>query len=199
MKKLLFGCLAAMFMLAASVTRSKAQVSVNVNIGTWTPPVEYADANYYYLPDVNSYYYAPTRQYIYLNGNNWIWRNSLPPRYNYYNINNGYKVAVYRPNPYRYYSSDRVRYARYRGAGHGIIRDRYYRPRTVVVNRNHYVNLPVRVINRGPGRGPNHNWNRGPGRGPGRDWGHGPSKGPQHGHGPGGPGGHGHGGGHGRH
>ncbi|MET3980172.1 hypothetical protein ABIB62_002487 [Mucilaginibacter sp. UYP25] len=147
MKRTILGMLAWMFILAASVTPAKAQVSVNLNLGTWSPPTEYSDANYYYLPDVNSYYYVPTHQYVYLNGNNWVWRNNLPARYNYYNINDGYKVAVYRPNPYRYYSYDRTRYARYRGVKNVIVRDRYYRPRTVVVNRNHYVNRPVRVVN----------------------------------------------------
>ncbi|MEB0248974.1 hypothetical protein QN344_02450 [Mucilaginibacter sp. 5B2] len=188
MKRTVLGMLAGMFILAASVTPSKAQVSVSLNIGTWSPPVEYADTNYYYLPDVNSYYYAPTHQYIYLNGNNWIWRNTLPPRYNYYNINNGYKVAVYRPNPYHYYSSDRVRYARYRGVRGGIIRDRYYRPHKTIVNRTRYVN-------RGPGRGPGRDWNRGPGRGQEHGGGRG-NGGSKHG-GDRGPGGHG--GGNGRH
>lgn len=140
--------LASCFILAASVTQSKAQVSVNLNVGAWNPPAEYGDASYYYLPDVNSYYYVPTHQYVYLSGNNWVWRNTLPVRYNYYNINDGYKVAVYRPRPYRYYYSDRNRYARYRGVRNVIVRDRYYHPRTRVINRTHYVNRPTRVINR---------------------------------------------------
>ena len=140
--------LASCFILAASVTQSKAQVSVNLNVGTWNPPAEYGDASYYYLPDVNSYYYVPTHQYVYLSGNNWVWRNTLPPRYSYYNINDGYKVAVYRPRPYRYYYSDRNRYARYRGVRNVIVRDRYYHPRTRVINRTTYVNRPTRVINR---------------------------------------------------
>jgi hypothetical protein len=148
MKKLILGMLAICFILAASVTQSKAQVSVSLNVGTWNPPAEYGDASYYYLPDVNSYYYVPTHQYVYLSGNNWVWRNTLPVRYNYYNINEGYKVAVYRPRPYRYYSYDRSHYARYRGVKNVIVRDRYYRPHGRVINRTHYVNRPARVINR---------------------------------------------------
>ncbi|MBD1386864.1 hypothetical protein IDJ75_16385 [Mucilaginibacter rigui] len=148
MKKLILGMLASCFILAASVTQTKAQVSVSLNVGTWTPPAEYADASYYYLPDVDSYYYVPTHQYIYLSGNTWVWRNTLPVRYNYYNINDGYKVAVYRPRPYRYYYSDRNRYAHYRGVKNVIVRDRYYRPHGRVINRTHYVNRPTRVINR---------------------------------------------------
>ena len=190
MKNKVLGLLAGMMVLA--ITTAKAQVSVNLHIGAWNPPPEYGDASYYYLPDVNSYYYVPTHQYVYLNGGNWVYRNTLPLRYNYYNINEGYKVAVYRPRPYRYYNYDRVHYARYRGVKNVIVRDRYYRPRTVIVNRNNYVS-------RGPGRGPVDNWNRGPGRGPGRDWGRGPGRGPEHGHRHGGPHGHGEGHGHGKH
>jgi hypothetical protein len=149
MKKLILGMLASCFILAASVTQTKAQVSVNLNVGIWNPPAEYADANYYYLPDVDSYYYVPTHQYVYLSGRQWVFRSSLPPRYSYYNINDGYKVAVYRPRAYRYYRNDRVHYARYRGVKNVIVRDRYYRPHTRVVNRTHYVNRPhTRAVNR---------------------------------------------------
>lgn len=181
------GVLAGVIGLASLATQTKAQVSLNVNICTWNPPATYADASYYYLPDVNSYYYVPTHQYIYMDGGNWVWRRSLPTQYNYYNINNGYKVAMYRDRPYRYFETDRVRYARYRGVKNVIVRDRFYRPGRVVNN--------VTYIDRGPrGRGPKGWGPSGPGRGP-KGWGpgHGPG-GP--GHGPGGPG---HGGpGHGR-
>lgn len=165
--------LACICLLGAITTETKAQVSINLNIGTWNPPAEYADASYYYLPDVNSYYYVPTHQYIYLNGGNWVWRNTLPARYRYYNINNGYKVAMYRPQPYRYFTEDRARYARYRGVKNIIVRDNYY----------------TRIVN--PGHG--NKWRGGPYFKPGR--------GPKGGFGPGGPPGHGfdHGHGHGRH
>lgn len=199
MKKLILGMLASCFILAASVTQTKAQVSVSLNVGTWNPPAEYGDASYYYLPDVNSYYYVPTHQYIYLSGNNWVWRNTLPVRYNYYNINEGYKVAMYRPRPYRYYYSDRNRYAHYRGVKNVIVRDRYYRPHGRVINRTHYVNRPTRVVNRThyvnrPSRAMNRpaHFNRPP---QGRPQGHG---GGDRGHGGGGDRGHGGGGGHGK-
>jgi hypothetical protein len=42
MKKLILGMLAGCFVLAASVTKANAQVSVNVNVGLWNPPAEYA-------------------------------------------------------------------------------------------------------------------------------------------------------------
>lgn len=179
MKKSILSLLACIFMLGAITTETKAQVSINLNIGNWNPPAEYSDASYYYLPDVNSYYYVPTHQYIYLSGGNWVWRNTLPPQYRYYNINDGYKVAMYRPRPYRYYADDRVRYARYKGVKNVIVRDNYY---TTVIK---------------PGRGPKDKWRGGPEFKPGR----GPKGGfgPGRGNGPGGPPGHdrGHGHGHG--
>ena len=113
--------LASFFILATSVTQSKAQVSLNVNIGTWTPPPTYSDVEYYYLPDVESYYYAPKHQYVYLERGNWVFRNSLPARYRGYNINNGYKVAVDRPQAYRYFSTDRTHYAQYKGSKKQVI------------------------------------------------------------------------------
>ncbi|WP_090526385.1 hypothetical protein [Mucilaginibacter sp. NFR10] len=143
MKKLILGMLAGCFLLAASVTRTNAQVSVNLNVGLWNPPAEYAGINYYYLPDVESYYYVPTHQYVYLDGGNWVWRRSLPPRYASYNIATGYKVAVNRPRAYTYFTHDRDTYARYRGTKNVIVRDNY---RTRVMNRTHVVNR-TRVVN----------------------------------------------------
>jgi hypothetical protein len=146
MKKLIFGMLAGCFVLAASVTKVNAQVSVNVNVGLWNPPAEYAGVNYYYLPDVESYYYVPTHQYVYLDGGTWVRRAALPPRYRSYNIATGYKVAVNRPRPYTYFAHDRDTYARYRGTRNVIVRDNYH---TRVVNRTHVVNRTT-VVNRHP-------------------------------------------------
>lgn len=138
--------LAGCFVLAASVTKVNAQVSVNVNVGLWNPPAEYAGVNYYYLPDVESYYYVPTHQYVYLDGGTWVRRAALPPRYRSYNIATGYKVAVNRPRPYTYFAHDRDTYARYRGTRNVIVRDNYH---TRVVNRTHVVNRTT-VVNRHP-------------------------------------------------
>jgi hypothetical protein len=47
-----------------------AQISVNLNIGTapnWGP-VGYAEAEYYYLPDVEAYYDVRATQFIYFFG-----------------------------------------------------------------------------------------------------------------------------------
>jgi hypothetical protein len=121
MKKLILGLFASLFILAASVNPAKAQISVNLNIGNWTPPAEYSDVEYYYLPDVESYYYAPKRQFVYLDGGRWVWRSSLPARYSSYRIDNGYKVAVNRPRAYTYFETDRVRYAKYKGSNKKMI------------------------------------------------------------------------------
>lgn len=202
MKKLLFG-LPVCLLLAVSTPKANAQVSVSV--GIWTPPPEYASVNYYYLPDVEAYYYVPTHQYVYMDGPNWVWRASLPPRYASYSIATGYKVAVDRPHPYRYFYHDRRMYGHYRGRPGGVIvRDHY---RTRVINHTRYVNRPrvvnhTRYVSRPHGfehgrPGPVHHSIQRPHGGP-----HGrPHPGAPHGPGGGhGPGGHGpHGGGHGHH
>ncbi|MCR8560609.1 hypothetical protein KXD93_23340 [Mucilaginibacter sp. BJC16-A38] len=191
MKKIILNLLAAAFIIAISSAETKAQVSVGLSVGvnTWTPPADYSDANYYYLPDVEGYYYVPTHQYVYMDGGRWVFRASLPPRYASYDIRTGYKVAVYRPHPYRYFSHDRVSYGRYTGhGGGGIMRDRYrarYAPHHD--NGNHYGERQ---------HGFDHN--RGQFHG-GGDHGHGggrPQGGGDHGHG-GGDRGHGGGGDHG--
>jgi hypothetical protein len=114
-KKILITCLLGFITLFAGT--SNAQVSLNVNIGAqplWGP-VGYEQANYYYLPDIDTYYNVPTRQYVYLQNGGWVFSNSLPYRHRSYNLYNGYKVVMNSPRPYRYYSSHKVKYARYRG------------------------------------------------------------------------------------
>ncbi|MDO3641107.1 hypothetical protein [Mucilaginibacter sp. L3T2-6] len=191
MKKILFS-LPVCLLLAVSTPRANAQVSISV--GIWTPPPEYASVDYYYLPDVEAYYYVPTHRYIYLDGGNWVWRSYLPPRYASYSIATGYKVAVDRPRPYRYFYHDRRMYAHYRGRPGGVIvRDHY---RTRYVGRPYHAGRPYYAGGPhgfGHGRpGPvYHNIQRphgGPHGGPGGFHG-GPHGG---GHGPGGHGPHGH-------
>jgi len=191
MKKLLFS-LPVCLLLAVSTPKANAQVSVSV--GIWTPPPAYASVNYYYLPDVEAYYYVPTHQYVYLDGGGWVHRAYLPPRYASYNIATGYKVAVDRPHPYRYFYRDRRMYGHYRGTPGGVIVRDHYRTRYVGGPhggpRGFGHGRPVIVHNNihvhgGPHGGPRpggfHGGPHGGGHGPG-------------GHGPGG-----HGGGHGHH
>lgn len=94
---------------------TKAQVAVNVNIGTppvWAPaaPVE---VEYYYLPDIGVYYDVPARSYIYISNGRWIHSHALPPRYRGYDLYHGRTVYLsdYRGNaPYKYYSQHKVKY-----------------------------------------------------------------------------------------
>jgi len=125
MKKLFL--IAAVMMVSFLSMPAKAQLNVNVNIGSqplWGP-TGYDHVDYYYLPDVESYYYVPKRQFVYLNGNDWVFANSLPTRYSNYDLYNGYKVVINSPKPYLNFKNDRVKYEQYRGNSHKqvIIRD----------------------------------------------------------------------------
>jgi hypothetical protein len=161
MKKLILGMFASCLILAASVNQAKAQISVNLNIGNWSPPAEYSDVEYYYLPDVESYYYAPKRQFVYQENNQWVFRNTLPARYSSYRLDNGYKVAVNRPQAYKYYNTDRTRYAKFKGSK-GVARGNSY-------NAHNKVN------------GNKGNNGNGKGNGGGKDKGHGGGNGNGHG------------------
>lgn len=121
-----------MFLAVASmamVQTSKAQVSVNINIGTqpdWGP-VGYDYAEYYYLPDIESYYYVPKRQFVYYSGNRWVFSSGLPPAYANYDLYSGYKVVVNRHNAYRYFNDHKVRYVKYKN----------YNNRQVIIRNGH--------------------------------------------------------------
>lgn len=110
----------------ASVFTSRAQVSVNVNIGAqpmWGP-AGYASVDYYYLPDIECYYYVPRHQFVYLSGPNWVFSYNLPARYRGYDLYGGYKVVCSGPRPYTHFYEHRVAYARYRGyRGQPVLRD----------------------------------------------------------------------------
>lgn len=117
MKRIFRLMTASMVITTASVFSSRAQVSVNINIGSqplWGP-VGYDVVQYYYLPDVEAYYYVPKRQFIYLSGGNWVFAASLPARYRNYDLYSGYKVVINEPRPYLHYRTHKVRYAKYCG------------------------------------------------------------------------------------
>lgn len=117
MKKIII-C-AAVFLSLGAAKEASAQIRFNVNFNINSQPVwgptGYDYVEYYYLPDIESYYYVPTHQFVYMSGNRWVFSASLPPRYRGYDLYNGYKVVVNRPNAYRYFNQDRVRYSGYRG------------------------------------------------------------------------------------
>lgn len=115
--------LCTLFLLAVSLT--KAQVSVNVNIGAppaWGP-AGYTEAEYYYLPDIETYYDVRETQFIYLDGGRWVRMRQLPAPYRRYDLYNGYKVVLddyHGPAPYTYFKKHKVKYYKgYKGDGHG--------------------------------------------------------------------------------
>ncbi|WP_276361173.1 hypothetical protein [Daejeonella sp. H1SJ63] len=115
MKRLIIALISGIIILSAQ--NSKAQLSVNINIGTqpaWGPS-GYDHVDYYYLPDIETYYYVPKRQFIYLESGNWVYRSALPARYRTYNLYNGYKVVINSPRPYQYFNSHKVKYSKFKG------------------------------------------------------------------------------------
>ncbi len=102
-----------------------AQVSVNINIGSqplWGP-TGYDHVDYYYMPDIDTYYYVPSQQYVYLEGNRWVWRNSLPPNHRDYDLYNGYKVVMNTPKPWLQHQTHVVKYQTHAAVIQPSIRD----------------------------------------------------------------------------
>jgi len=104
-----------MLTLIAFTISSKAQVSVNVNLGT--PPVwaraAPPEVHYYYLPDIEVYYDVPARRYIYLRNGRWQRSAALPSYYRGYDLYKGRTVYLtdYRGNrPYAYYKTHQIKY-----------------------------------------------------------------------------------------
>ncbi|MBG6235771.1 hypothetical protein IWX76_002352 [Pedobacter sp. CAN_A7] len=126
---------------ALAVTPAKAQVSVNINIGSqpdWGPR-GYNHVDYYYLPEVESYYYVPTRKFIYLSGGNWRHSNNLPSRYRGYNLHNGRKVVINSHRPYLQHNNYKKRYA-----SHNYAPVRYNQSNNRrIASRDHYINKRV--------------------------------------------------------
>jgi hypothetical protein len=93
----------------------QAQVSVNLNIGQLLPGAfGYAQAEYYYLPDVQAYYDIRASQFVYFGNNRWVRSRYLPRQYRNYDLYNGYKVVLngYHGNrPYAHYRNHRQRYS----------------------------------------------------------------------------------------
>lgn len=125
MKKWMVTVLAmSMFAMFSQVN---AQVSVNVNISSqplWGP-TGYSHVEYYYLPQYEVYYSVPRAQYVYLDGGNWIFASALPSRFGTVNVYNTYKVVINQPTPYVYYTTHKVKYAKYKGGSYKqvVIRD----------------------------------------------------------------------------
>lgn len=113
MKKVFY--LALIVFTIGFVQSSKAQVSVNINIGSqplWGP-VGYDYVRYYYLPEVNVYYNVVNRKYTYWKGNKWVTKSKLPNQYRRVDLYRTYKVVVNEPNPWRNHQQYYNRYGRY--------------------------------------------------------------------------------------
>ena len=115
--------------LFLSIT-AKAQVSVNVNVGSppaWGPQ-GYEHDRYYYLPDVEAYYDVQTAMFIYMVDGRWEHHAHLAGQYRDYDLYGGYKVVMtdYRGDrPYDNFKEYHSRYAKgYRGAPQKTIRER---------------------------------------------------------------------------
>ncbi|MBC6110385.1 hypothetical protein ACFOG5_05580 [Pedobacter fastidiosus] len=167
MKKLVL--FAAVLMVSLfSINNAKAQVSLNINIGSqpvWGP-TGYDHVDYYYFPDIDAYYYVPSGQYIISNGGRWVWVNSLPAQYGNFDLYRSYKVVINKPRPYlqnNYYVTNYSRYKNY-GGRQTVIRDsrdtKYYvvkghpnynsnnRPAQVVRPQNNVRPSRPQVVNR---------------------------------------------------
>jgi len=79
-------------------TPAKAQrvdVRLNINLPQWAPRYENVEqVQYYYLPDIECYYDVLNREFVYLEDGNWIFRNTLPPAYSWFDLNNAFIVVL---------------------------------------------------------------------------------------------------------
>ena len=118
--------LIAMMMVTSFGYVAKAQVSLQVNIGTqplWGP-TGYDHASYYYLPDIDAYYDVQSQQYVYLEGGTWVTRPNLPPQYASYDLYHGYKAVINAPTPWLHNATYRAKYGKYKGRhDQHVIRD----------------------------------------------------------------------------
>lgn len=116
MKKIIF---VSLFILAALLptVKAQAQVHININIGDqpeWAP-AGYDDAQYYYIPDCDMYYDVAAHQFLYLNNRHWVRTSTLPAQYRKYDLYKLHKVAINKPNAYKYHRQDKEQYAQFRG------------------------------------------------------------------------------------
>lgn len=155
------------FSLLGVKADAQIRLGVNINLGSqpqWGPS-GYERADYYYLPDVDAYYNVPQKQFIYMEGNNWVFRSSLPGRYSNYDLYNGYKVVVNEPKPYlraNYYRSNYGKYRNWHGQRQVAIRDHHD-------NGNHNGQKNDRDNDHGKGRGRGNGNGHGNGHGRGNN------------------------------
>jgi len=128
--------------LFAASTSSKAQLSVNVNIGApavivrsaaWVPQ-NHVGVDFYYLPEIESYYDVNAGLYVYLNNGNWCRTRYVPAQYRDYDLVHARRIALSGycgSRPYTYYNNHNVRYYDNRNYNRGGYSEgrRYYNNR----------------------------------------------------------------------
>jgi hypothetical protein len=126
MKKLFVVTMAFFCFYAAGNAQVSLGLSVNIGSQPAWGPTGYDHVDYYYLPDIDAYYNVPAKQFTYLEGNRWVTRATLPPRYRNYDLFGSYKVVVNEKNPFRradYYRTTYAKYKGWRGQRQQVIRD----------------------------------------------------------------------------
>jgi hypothetical protein len=162
MKKIII--VAALLTMSVFSIPAKAQISLNINIGSqplWGP-TGYDHVDYYYIPAIDAYYYVPSGQYIYLTNGRWTWNRNLPPAYGNFNLYNAYKVVINKPKPYMQHNTYVRQYSKYKNwsGKQTVIRDSRDNRYSVVKGHSLYKSngrgTPSRDDNR-PASRPNNN------------------------------------------
>ena len=125
MKKFFY--LSLVFIGLSFATESKAQIRVNINIGSqplWGP-VGYDYVRYYYIPEIDVYYNVVNKKYTYYQGNRWVTKSKLPNRYKNVDLYRTYKVVLNESDPWRFHDRNRHSYGHYsRNYSQIVIRDK---------------------------------------------------------------------------
>jgi hypothetical protein len=114
MKKLFLISAIAMSGLMYQTANAQIGVRFHINLGLRpvyaAPAPVYADAGYYYLPDVEAYYSVNEHCYYYQDGANWVSAAYLPGSYHNYDWQHARRFAVNEPQPYLHNNVYRARY-----------------------------------------------------------------------------------------
>jgi len=139
------------FLLVGFGNSTKAQgpeINANIELPPWAPYYENANlVRYYYFPDIECYYDVQNHEFIYPEDGQWMFGQSLPPVYAWFDLTNCFIVAldarVFEPwRHFHYYVAHYPRFY-YRSYYRDIYRD-HSRPlrgfneneRNVVYNRH---------------------------------------------------------------
>lgn len=86
------------FLLTGFASSTQAQgleINAKIDLPSWAPYYENAGmVRYYYFPDIECYYDVRHREFIYLEDGQWMFGNSLPPVYAWFDLNNCFIVAL---------------------------------------------------------------------------------------------------------